>query len=332
MSEVLGVKEQENLRMELNKKLQNILAGKTMAETVKLLGAEDFCEYEGKGKNKIVKFKIKEFVDFLIKTGKTDILNNFSEIKKDGWQSKETKNDDQDYRSTIEMDEAPEDWMNAEEIETYLKKFNPKITRKTLKKWIKEMGELNKKDCDIFKKNKNIPSTCYSPRIIQKLQDRLLTKKQPGNWMTVTEIARELQKNPDWHASPEIVSSSIENLGLIYGHDYEERVDKMDRDQTHYSEYVLEQLKKLLKGRGEKAPDGWKTLNAMIEEIKSKHPDELDPNKNYRKRVGTYLAGLGLEIDKDISLFLTTKNQSVPHFSPEIVAKVERFLITKTTK
>lgn len=329
MGEILGVKEQENLRMELNKKLQSILVGKSMLETAALLGAEDFCEYEGKGKNKIVKFKIKEFIDFLIKTGKTDILTNFPEIEKVSRHPNGIKKDSRDSRPDAELAEVPQDWMNIEETETYLKRFNPKITRKTLKKWIGEMGELTKKDCDVFKKNKNIPSTCYSPRILQKLQDRLLAKKQSDGWMTAKELAEEMQQNPDLHASQETVNRSIEDLGLIYGHDYETRADKMDRDQTHYSKYVLEQLEKLHKERGEKAPEGWKQFNTMIEEIKARHPDRLDPKRDYRKKVSGYLEKLGLEPNKDIRRFLTEQNQSMPHFSPEVVEAVEKFLTTE---
>lgn len=331
MSEILGVKERENLRMELNKKLQNILVGRTMAETVSLLGAEDFCEYDGRGKNKIVKFKIKEFIDFLIETDKTDILDNFIQTEKANQRPNEAKKDKHTFRPTTELADVPQDWMNAEEIEIYLKKFNPKITRKTLKKWIGEMGELTSKDCDVFKKNKNIPSTCYSPRILQKLQDRLLAKKQSEGWMTAKELAEELQKNPDLHSSQETVNRSIEDLGLIYGHDYEIRADKMDRDQVHYSKYVLDQIKKLHEERGEKAPEGWKQFNTMIEEIKARNPDKLDPKRDYRKRVGAYLERIGLEPNKDIRRFLTEKNQSMPHFSPETVNAVEKFLITEPT-
>lgn len=332
MSEKLGPGETENLRIKLDKRLQYFMVGKNLTEAVDLLGAQDFCDYDAADKSKIVKFRAKDFINSLIQTGNIDVLQDASSDNLPDRPITTISKRTVDEKFSTRPEFAPTDWMNAEEIEAYLKHFNPKISRHTLMLWIREMEPLDPHDHGLLNKHKNIPSMCYSHKIIQKLKERVLAQKQSETWLTRKEIVKKLAKEPDLNASDETAGNAILELGLIYGHDYEERHDKMDRKKIHYSEYVEELVRKLLKERGERAPEGWMPINTMVIKLKEKNPDRLDQDNDYRKKVTHYIAGLHPVAGQDVKMYLTNRNQPILHYSPTIVESVEEFLISQEKK
>ncbi len=332
MSEKLGPGETENLRMKLDKRLHYFMVGKNLAKVVDLLGAHEFCDYDDKDKSKIVKFRAKEFIDYLIQTGDTEIFGNDSSDHLPDRPTATSSKQSADSKFSTRSEFAPADWMNAEEIEAYLKQFNPKISRRTLMTWIREMEPLDPRDHGMLNKHKNIPSMCYSNKIVEKLKERVLAQKQSENWLTREELIKKLTSEKNLNASDQTVTNAIQELGLIYGHDYEDRQDKMDRKKPHYSEYVEGLVRKLLKERGERAPEGWRPLNTMIIKLKEKNPTKLRQDNDYRKRVTHYIAGLNLTADQDFKMYLNHRNQPILHYSPAVVDLVEKFLISQEDK
>ncbi len=337
MGEKLGPGEVENLRMMLNQKLQLLLANMPLTEVVQNYNAQDFCNFEDETRQKVQKFRVEDFINHLIKTGQTDTILSVNTdhltppkqkpARSEDFSTKPNKGD----AKKREVDLSS--WMNKEEIEIYLKKFNPKISRRTIKSWIQQLEPLGTDDCRVLNKKIKKPSVCYSQRIVIALEKKITEQKQRKDWITEAEIARLLSKENGLNASPDTVSGALESISLTHGIDFEDRLDSMDREQPHYSPQVIEMIRQFHKERGEPALLGWKPLYAMLEYIKSKYPDQLNQKRDYRKMVKNFIrkqssSGV-IKADEDYKVALTDKNQPMMHFSPKVINLVEEFLISK---